>query len=234
MLSAKSEGGGIGLAGADANRMVEVDDEDFAVADLSGLCGRSDRIDGLVDLVRIDGNFDLDLGQEAHGVFGAAIDFRMAFLSAVSLHFCNRQTVNADGGQGVTDFFEFEWLDDRHNNFHGSYPRLGPSICGRAFSTEVHHGESHYAGTAVTHRIKCRARSALFPNRLLTRAFSAVAGSSPTCAIPSRPNPSHCCLNGGHDRIPTQSCSSARQRRGRQNRPAARAECALMMFLRSR
>jgi hypothetical protein len=34
--------------------------------------------------------------------------------------------VNANGGQGVTDFFEFEWLDDRHNNFHGSYPRLGP------------------------------------------------------------------------------------------------------------
>jgi hypothetical protein len=34
--------------------------------------------------------------------------------------------VNADGGQGVPDFFELEWLDDRHNNFHGSYPRLGP------------------------------------------------------------------------------------------------------------
>jgi hypothetical protein len=34
--------------------------------------------------------------------------------------------VNANGGQGITDFFELEWLDDRHNNFHGSYPRLGP------------------------------------------------------------------------------------------------------------
>jgi hypothetical protein len=36
--------------------------------------------------------------------------------------------VNANGGQGVTDFFELEWLDDRHNNFHGSYPRLGPDL----------------------------------------------------------------------------------------------------------
>ena len=73
-----------------------------------------------------DRDFDLDLGQEAHGVFGAAIDFRMALLPAISFDFRHRETVNADGGQGVADFFEFEWLDDRHNNFHGSYPRLGP------------------------------------------------------------------------------------------------------------
>src|SRR5262245_12511020 len=134
-LSAKSEGCGIGLAGADANRMVEVHDKDLAVADLAGLRSRGYRVDGLVDLSRIDGDFDLDLGQEAHGVFGAAINFRMAFLPAVSLDFGNRQTVNADGGQGVTDFFELEWLDDRHNNFHGSYPRLGPAC--RAILTDV-------------------------------------------------------------------------------------------------
>jgi hypothetical protein len=34
--------------------------------------------------------------------------------------------VNANGGQGIADFLELEWLDDRHNNFHLSYPRLGP------------------------------------------------------------------------------------------------------------
>jgi hypothetical protein len=33
-VSAKSKGRGIGLAGADANRMVEVDDEDLAVASM--------------------------------------------------------------------------------------------------------------------------------------------------------------------------------------------------------
>src|SRR5262252_10730968 len=122
--------------------MVEVDDEDLAVADLAGLRGRGDRVDGLVDLVGIDGNFDLDLGQEAHGVFGAAIDFRMALLPAVSLDFRHRETVNADGGQGVPDFFQLEWLDDRHNNFHGSDPRLGPALdMTGLFSTEVHHAE---------------------------------------------------------------------------------------------
>jgi hypothetical protein len=69
---------------------------------------------------------DLDLGQETHGVFGAAIDFRVSLLASITFDFRHRETVNANGGQGVPDFFEFEWLDDRHNNFHGSYPRLGP------------------------------------------------------------------------------------------------------------
>src|SRR6185437_2527241 len=122
-VSAKSEGRGIGLAGANADRMVEVDDEDLAVADLAGLGSRGDGIDGLVDGFGSDGDFDLDLGQEAHGIFGAAVDFRMAFLAAVTLDFRHRETVNANGGQGIADFFELEWLDDRHNNFHGSYPR---------------------------------------------------------------------------------------------------------------
>ena len=102
--------------------MVEVDDEDLAVADLAGLCSAGDRFDGLVDLSRGDSHLDLDLGKEAHGVFSAAVDFRMALLAAISLDFCHREAVNADGGQGITDFFQLEWLDDGHNNFHGFFP----------------------------------------------------------------------------------------------------------------
>src|SRR5512141_35744 len=147
--------------------MVEVDDEDLAVADLPGFRGRGEGIDGFVDLVRGDSDLDLDLGPEAHRVFSTAIDFRMARLPAISLDFRHRETVNANGGQGVADFFELEWLDDRHNNFHGSYPRLGPVQTRPGVSTEVHHAERvHYAGTAGTLRIKCRARSAGFPNGL--------------------------------------------------------------------
>src|SRR5581483_10650563 len=117
-----------------ADRMVEVDDEDLAVADLAGLGGRRDGIDGLVDGFGSDGDFDLDLGQEAHRVFSAAVNFRMALLPAIPLDFRHRETVNANGGQGITDFFELEWLDDRHNNFHGSYPRLvpGTDVTGRS------------------------------------------------------------------------------------------------------
>src|ERR1700727_1187209 len=100
--------------------MVEVDDEDLAVADLSGLGSRRDGFDGLVDLVRGDSDLDLDLGPAPHGIFSTAINFRMALLPAISPDARRRQSVNADGGQGVTDFFELEWLHNRHNNFHGS------------------------------------------------------------------------------------------------------------------
>src|SRR5258708_10172433 len=106
--------------------MVEVDDEDLAVADLSGFGCRRDGFDGLVDLVGGDSDLDLDFGQEAHRIFGTAINFRVALLPAISLDFRHRESVNANGGQGVTDFFELELLDDRHNNFHSSYPRFAP------------------------------------------------------------------------------------------------------------
>ncbi|GMO34151.1 hypothetical protein TM239_42360 [Bradyrhizobium sp. TM239] len=91
----------------------------------------------------------------------------MALLAAISLDFRHRETVNADGGQGVTDFFQLEWLDNRHNNFHGSYPRLGPVRTWPGvldwFATRE---KVHYAGTARTLRIKCRARSGALPNGL--------------------------------------------------------------------
>ena len=121
-VGAISKGRVIGFAGADAHRMVEVDDEDLAVTDLAGLCGTGDGFDGLVDLRRGDSDLDLDLGQETHCVFGAAIDLRMTLLAAISLYFRHREAMNADGGQGIADFFQLEWLDDGHNNFHGFFP----------------------------------------------------------------------------------------------------------------
>src|SRR5712691_7324479 len=65
------ESGGVGFAGADAHGVFEAEDEDLAVADLAGLGSRGDGFDGLVDLVGGDCDLNLDLGQEAHGVFGA-------------------------------------------------------------------------------------------------------------------------------------------------------------------
>ena len=42
---------GVGLAGADAHGVIQIEDEDFSVADLSGLGGAGDGADDLVDLV---------------------------------------------------------------------------------------------------------------------------------------------------------------------------------------
>src|SRR4051812_10515137 len=82
---AGSERRGIGFAGADAHRLIDAEHEDLAVADLPGLGRGGDRIDHLVDLVGGNGDFDLQFGEEAHGVFGAAIDFGMALLAPVTL-----------------------------------------------------------------------------------------------------------------------------------------------------
>src|SRR5260370_30955209 len=110
----------------------------------------------------------------------------MALLPAISLDFRHRETVNANGGQGVTDFFKLEWLDDRHNNFHGSYPRLArPEQTGRSrlrFTTR----RSSLRGHSRPDRIKCRARSAGFPNGLPIRTFVTFTPIGHPCAILAR------------------------------------------------
>src|SRR5262245_27654320 len=127
-LGAGSEGCGVGLAGADAHGGVEREDEDLSVPDLAGLGRGGDGVDGLVDLVGRDRDFDLDFRQEAHRVFGTAINLRVALLAPVSLDLRHGHPVHADRGERVPDLVELERLDDGHDDFHGFNPRLGPSL----------------------------------------------------------------------------------------------------------
>src|SRR3569623_1981819 len=106
--------------------MFEAGDENLAVADLAGLGGCGNGLDGAIDLGIGDRDLDLDFGQETHGIFGATIDFRVALLSAVPLHFRDREAMNANGGQGIADLFQLERLDDSHHDLHLSSP-LGPA-----------------------------------------------------------------------------------------------------------
>src|SRR5262249_36739837 len=126
----ESQRRGVGFAGADANGAVETEDEDLAVADLAGLGGRGDGFDGLVELVGRDRYLDLDLGQEAHGVFGAAVDFGVALLTPVSLDLGDGHPVHPDRGQSVADLIELERLDNGRNDFHGFQSPLGPGPAG--------------------------------------------------------------------------------------------------------
>src|SRR5262249_36386809 len=84
-LGAGSKSCGVGLAGADPHCAVEREDEDLPVPDLAGLGGGSDGVDGLVDLVAGHRDLDLDLRQEAHRVFGTAIDLCVSLLAPVPL-----------------------------------------------------------------------------------------------------------------------------------------------------
>src|SRR6187401_2775086 len=82
---ANSERVAVGLAGTDAQRVIDIDDEDLAVADLAGLGGGRDGLDHLVGAVRRDHDLDLDLGQEVHRVFGATVDLGVALLASEAL-----------------------------------------------------------------------------------------------------------------------------------------------------
>ena len=129
------------LARADPHRRVEVVDEDLAVADLAGARRGDDRFDHLVGDVRVDRDFDFQLGKETHGVFRPAIDFGMPLLSPVALDLRNRQTVHPDGGERIAHLLQFERLYDRHYDFHKPRPIVtrrggtGPTAFGGEIGT---------------------------------------------------------------------------------------------------
>src|SRR5437870_268252 len=112
------EGVYVAFAGADADGLLERADEDFSVADLAGAGRGGDRFDRAVDEVARHRHLNLQLRQEAHGIFGAAVDFGVTFLTSVAFHFRDRQAVDADGRQRVAHLVQFERLYDRHYDFH--------------------------------------------------------------------------------------------------------------------
>ena len=54
--------------------------------------------------------FDLDFRYEAHLIFGAAINFSVTLLPALSLHPPNRQPLDPAAVKGLANLFEFELL----------------------------------------------------------------------------------------------------------------------------
>src|SRR6266568_157465 len=166
LLSGNFSGAGsqrrlIGLARADAHRMVEGEHEDLAVADLAGLGRPGDGVGDLVDLVGRNRDFDFQLGQEADRIFGAPIDLGVPLLPPVSLDLGDCEPVHADAGQRVADLVELEWLDNGHDEFHGN-PPLGPvhATADRATMGLAAEGAPTPAYAPGKHAIKPRANSA--------------------------------------------------------------------------
>src|SRR5581483_1282252 len=105
----------------------------LSVADLARAGGTDDGRDrGLTAVVGND-ELDFDLGQKIHGVFAAAKDFNVAFLTAEALDFHNGHAFDANLAEGILNFLQFEWFDDRFDFFHklpsaraGQSSRSGP------------------------------------------------------------------------------------------------------------
>ena len=114
----QSERAGVGLAGANANHVLDRRDENLAVADLAGLGGSTDGLDYFVDLVCRDSDLEADFRQEIHRVFGATINLGMALLPAVTFDLGDGHAVDAGLKNGVAYVFKFEWFNDRDDELH--------------------------------------------------------------------------------------------------------------------
>ncbi len=63
-------------------------------------------------------DLELDLGQEVHRVFAAAVDFRVALLAAEAFDLGDGHAFDAEFGEGVFDFLELERFDDGFDFLH--------------------------------------------------------------------------------------------------------------------
>src|ERR1700736_4967252 len=103
----------VGLAGANAHGLVDVEHKYLPVPDLPSLRGRSDGLDGVVDQLARHRYLDLDLRQQGHCVFGPPIELAMAPLAPISLDLGHCHSRDADRIESIADVLELEVLVTR-------------------------------------------------------------------------------------------------------------------------
>jgi len=81
-------------AGSNSDGLAEIENEDLAVADLAGVGGALDGLDGGFEAVVGDCYLDLYLRHEGHGVFGTAVDLGLTLLAAEPLYLGDRETLD--------------------------------------------------------------------------------------------------------------------------------------------
>ena len=85
---------------------------------LGGLGLGGDRFDHRCRHFRFDGDLDFELGQEAHGVFGAAIDFRMPLLTPIPFDLRHGHSLDTQCGEGFPHLVQLERLNNRGDKLH--------------------------------------------------------------------------------------------------------------------
>ena len=101
-------------------RSHHIQHKNLAVADPSRARGAGDGGDGILHPLVRQRHLDLELGQEGNGVFGAAIDFGMALLAAITAHLGHRHAVHADFGERQADAVQAVRLDNGDDEFHAA------------------------------------------------------------------------------------------------------------------
>ena len=107
------------FAGADTNDIRNGGNEDFSVTDLAALGRFTNGLDSGFYLSVVDNNVDLHFRYQINDVFGAAIEFSMAFLAAEPFDFQDRETLHADLIEGLLYVIELERPNDGLDLFQG-------------------------------------------------------------------------------------------------------------------
>lgn len=93
------------FAGADADRFLQVRDENLPVTDLARLSRLQNCIDDGLEVIVGANNFDFDFGNKIDRVFGATVNLGVPFLTTETPHFAYRHAMDAMFGQGVLHVF---------------------------------------------------------------------------------------------------------------------------------
>src|SRR5437016_2797994 len=106
------------LARTDADRLVDRQHEDLAVADGARLRRARDRRDHLLDEVLRNHDLDLDLREEVDRVLRPAVQLRVALLAAEAANLGDGHADDADLGERLLHVIELERLDDGFHLLH--------------------------------------------------------------------------------------------------------------------
>jgi hypothetical protein len=109
------------MLGGNTRGLFNRGNKNLVAARVSGFGRFGNRLYHLVQLLFSYYQFDFDIGQEVHGVFFAAIDFRVAFVAPEAFDFGGRHLLDPCFTQGIFDFLKSERFDEGFDFFHGFF-----------------------------------------------------------------------------------------------------------------
>src|SRR5581483_1554593 len=122
------------FARADADDLVDRENEDLAVADAARLGRLLDLLHHVRDLLVAHDDLELHLRQEVDDVLGAAIELGVSLLTPEPLHLAHRDALHADTREILLHLVELERFDDRLDLLHGSLRELSCAAAGPRFT----------------------------------------------------------------------------------------------------
>src|SRR5215510_1759208 len=108
------------LAGADADRFIDREDEYLSVAEFARAGGLDNRVDSVLDDLLVEDDFDLQFMHEFNLVFDAPVDLAVPLLPSEAFYLADGHALHAERLQRVFDAFEQVRPNDRFNLFHSA------------------------------------------------------------------------------------------------------------------